>query len=199
MKHIQKRARLQPARAGGIYILTALLQNLEPIVAATILQQMNRIIEAMLSMSGRITMLGLSRWTTKGGSYRTIQRFYHSSLCWVEMQWIFFTRQLWKASDEYLLVGDEVVVDKAGKETFGLGRFFSSIHQRPVSAISFFAFSLVSVQERQSYPLQVTQIVKEKEAQPVKVKKPKEKRGPGRPKGSRNKTDQAVVLLIFEK
>ena len=40
------------------------------------------------------------------------------------MQWLFFTQRLWKATEEYLLVGDEVVVDKAGKETFGLGRFF---------------------------------------------------------------------------
>jgi len=46
------------------------------------------------------------------------------------MQWLFFTRKLRKASDEYLLAGDEVVIDKAGKATFALGRFFSSIHQR---------------------------------------------------------------------
>lgn len=34
----------------------------------------------MLVITGRITMLGLSRWTEKGGSYRSIQRFYHSIL-----------------------------------------------------------------------------------------------------------------------
>jgi len=39
------------------------------------LRQMNQIITAMLSMTGRITMLGLSRWAGEGGSYRTIQRF----------------------------------------------------------------------------------------------------------------------------
>jgi len=33
------------------------------------------IIEATLSMTGRVTMLGISRWTEKGGSYRTVQRF----------------------------------------------------------------------------------------------------------------------------
>ncbi len=30
----------------------------------------------MLSMTERVTMLGLSRWAVEGGSYRTIQRFY---------------------------------------------------------------------------------------------------------------------------
>jgi hypothetical protein len=180
--------------------ILALLQSVSAVVPRATLRQLSRIIEAMLSMTGRITMLGLSRWTEKGGSYRTIQRFYHSSLNWAEVQWLFFTGKLWKAGHEYLLVGDEVVVDKAGKETFGLGRFFSSIHQRSVSAISFFAFSLIDVQECQSYPLQVSQIVKEpqkeKKPRPSKSKPAQLKRRPGRPKGSKNKTGQAVVLNV---
>jgi len=60
-------------------ILT-LLQNIAPLLEPVTLRQMSRIIFAMLSISGRITMLGLSRWTEKGGSYRTIRRFYWSEL-----------------------------------------------------------------------------------------------------------------------
>jgi len=30
----------------------------------------------MLVMTGRVTMLGLARWAGKGGSYRTVQRFF---------------------------------------------------------------------------------------------------------------------------
>ena len=37
---------------------------------ATTLRRLTRITEAMLSMTGRVTMLGLSRWTGPGGSYR---------------------------------------------------------------------------------------------------------------------------------
>jgi len=48
----------------------------------------------------------------------------------------------------YLLAGDEVVVSKAGKQTHGLGRFYSSIAQRPIPGLSFFALSLVDVQQR---------------------------------------------------
>ena len=44
------------------------------------LRQLGRVIEAMLSMSGRVTMRGLSRWSGKGGSYRTIQRFFNTQL-----------------------------------------------------------------------------------------------------------------------
>jgi len=43
------------------------------------MRRLSRIAQAMLSMSGRVTMLGLSRWAGKGGSYRTVQRF--SRLC----------------------------------------------------------------------------------------------------------------------
>ena len=52
-------------------LLACLSQCVEP----TPLRQLGRVIEAMLSMSGRVTMRGLSRWAGKGGSYRTIQRF----------------------------------------------------------------------------------------------------------------------------
>ncbi len=46
----------------------------------TTLRQMSHVILDLLAVSGRITMLGLSRWTEKGGSYRTIQRFYQTTL-----------------------------------------------------------------------------------------------------------------------
>ena len=161
--------------------IVALLQSIAPLVSKTTLRQMSQVIEAMLSRTGRITMLGLSRWTEDGGSYRTIQRWYHHPLDWLQMRWNFFKRQLWKADHEYILAGDEVVVGKAGKETYGLGRFFSSLQNRVIPSLAFFVFSLVDVQERQSYPLQVAQIVRtegelgqqKKEKLPKAEKRPK--------------------------
>ena len=147
-------------------------------------------------------MLGLSRWTEKGGSYRTIQRFYHSVLPWKALHWLFFRKRFLKPEDEYMIAGDEVVVSKAGKKTYGLDRFFSGLQQQVIPSLSFFAFSLVNVREEQSYPMQVTQMVKSAEekaaskakAEAKKVKKTGEKKKPGRPKGSKNKEKQAVVL-----
>ena len=94
-------------------------------------------------MTGRVTMLGLSRWTEKGGSYRSMQRFFHSELPWKAIQWTFFTEHLWRAADEYFIAGDEVVVSKAGKKTYGLDRFFSGVQQKVIPGLSFFALSLV--------------------------------------------------------
>lgn len=99
--------------------ILALLQSIAPLVSKTTLRQMSHVIFGMLVITGRVTMLGLSRWTDKGGSYRTIQRFYHTVLPWADMLWTFFVKRLWKPGDEYILAGDEVVVSKEGKRPMG--------------------------------------------------------------------------------
>jgi len=182
--------------------ILALLQNIAPLLEPTTFRQMSHVIFGMLVISGRITMLGLSRWTEKGGSYRTIQRIYHSTIPWKVIQWLFFRKCFLKTEDEYMIAGDEVVVSKAGKKTYGLDRFFSGIQQQVIAGLSFFTFSLVNVREEQSYPMQTTQMVKSAEekaaskakAEAKKVKKTGEPKKRGRPKGSKNKDKQEVVL-----
>jgi putative transposase len=151
----------------------------------------------MLISNGRITMLELSRWTEKGGSYRTIQRLYHRPMLWLQIQWILFTSQFHRTDHEYIAAGDEVVFGKAGQETYGLGRFFSSLQNRVIPGLSFFVFSLIDVQERQSYPIQAVQMVKEPK-QPKKKEKENpsqaKKRPVGRPKGSQNKKKEPPIL-----
>ena len=177
--------------------ILALLQSIAPVVTATLLQQMSHVIYGMLITNGRITMLEISRWTEAGGSYRTIQRWYHRKMLWLQIFWIFFTSRLWKPGHEYITAGDEVVFGKAGKETYGIGRFFSSLQNRVIPSLSFFVFSLIDVKERQSYPIQVVQMVKEKEEKKKKEKgKPAKaaKRPVGRPKGSKNKKNENPML-----
>jgi putative transposase len=62
--------------------ILAPLQPKPSSLSKTTLRQMNQIITTMLSMIGRVTMLGLSRWAGEGGSYRTIQRFYYTGIPW---------------------------------------------------------------------------------------------------------------------
>jgi len=182
--------------------ILALLQNIAPLLEKTTFRQMSHAIFGMLVAQGRITMLGLSRWTEKGGSYRSIQRFYHRVVPWKAIHWLLFLKCLLKTEDEYIIAGDEVVDSKAGKKTYGLDRFFSGIQQQVISGLSFFTFSLVNVREEHSYPMHTTQIVKSVEekaaskakAEAKKVKKLGEKKKPGRPKGSKNKTKQELVL-----
>ena len=49
--------------------IVALCQCLHPHVTATTLRQFHRIVAAMLVMTGRVPMLGLSRWAGKGGNH----------------------------------------------------------------------------------------------------------------------------------
>ncbi len=101
--------------------ILALLQSIAPVVSATVLQQLSHVIYGMLISNGRITMLEISRWTEKGGSYRTIQRFYHTPLLWLQIQWIFFMSQFQNAENEYIAAGGEA---REG----GDGRRFVSPH-----------------------------------------------------------------------
>lgn len=162
------------------------------------MRQLNQIILAMLAMSGRVTMLGISRWTSTGGSYRTMLRFFHTVIPWATLFWLFFRKHLFRANEVYLLAGDEVVVSKSGKKTYGLDRFFSSLVSKPISGLSFFTLSLVSVEQRHSFPIQIEQVIKsgiEKVNQlPTPEIKSQEKRQRGRPKGSKNRNKTEVIL-----
>ena len=62
--------------------IIALLQVLSQCLDRTSLHRLNVIVLALVTMTGRVTMLGISRWAEQGGSYRTIQRFYNSTIPW---------------------------------------------------------------------------------------------------------------------
>ena len=185
--------------------ILALCQCLQPHVTATTLRQLSRIVWAILVMSGRVTMLGISRWAGPGGSYRTVQRLFSRALPWAVLFWVFFRQHVYRPDEVYLLAGDEVVATKAGKHTHGLDRFFSSLYGKPVPGLAFFTLSLVSTQQRRSFPIRVEQVVRsdaEKAARKAQADAKKQppstvKRRPGRPKGSKQ-TPKADVTLTPE-
>lgn len=140
---------------------TPFLSCLAAYLSPTTLRQMACILPAMLAITGRVTMKGLSRWALEGASYRTIQRFFHTVIAWKRIHWLFIRHHLLDPDDVYLVAGDEVVVSKAGKDTFGLGRFYSSLCNRPIPGLCFLTLSLISVKHRTSYPLCTEQLVKD--------------------------------------
>ncbi len=177
--------------------IIALIACLEQTLPGATQHQLARIITAMLRMTGRVTMLGISRWSDKGGSYRTVQRFFHTHIPWLEVFWLFFRTHLYHKGHEYTLAGDESVVTKAGKKTYGIDRFFSSIFGKPVRGLAFFALSLIDVESERSLPIMVEQVIKteegKKQAQAKrKKKKTKAKKKRGRPKGKKNKDKTEV-------
>ena len=188
-------------------ILSCLSQSVD----STNRRRLGCLVEGLLAMTGRVTMLGLSRWTERGGSYRTLQRFFNTTLNWGQLHWLLIRHHLLGAEREWVLAGDEVVVSKAGTETHGLDRFFSSVFGRPIPGLCFLCLSLISVQRRCSYPLRLEPIVKAaadscpKAPKAGKAAKGKGKgkgnkgkgKGPGRPKGSTNRNRRDVTLSPY--
>ena len=178
--------------------------SLSPALPTSSCRQLHRIVVAMLSMTGRITQRGISRWTDQGGSYRTIQRFFHTSIDWSAVHWLLFQLTVQYQDGVYVLAGDESPVSKAGNKTHGVDWFFSSIHNKVMRGLGFFSIALIDVNKRQAYSLSAEQIVrseeekeqakKRKALRKSRAKQPGPKRPRGRPKGSKNKNRAEVEL-----
>jgi putative transposase len=74
--------------------IMVLFACVSPCLDRTTMRQLARVSEAMLAMSGRVTMRGIARWAGQGGSYRTIQRFFTTSLSWGMVQWVLIRHHL---------------------------------------------------------------------------------------------------------
>ena len=174
-----------------------ILGGLSHVLNGTTLRRLASIAEALLSMTGRVTMLGVSRWTESGGSYRTIQRFFNTAVDWGKVQWLIVREHLLDPGDVLLMAGDEVVVTKSGKKTYGLDRFFSSLYGKAVPGVCFLSLALISVRRGTSYPVRMEQVVRERAPDsPKAVKKPTPGQR-GRPKGSGNRNRREMALSPY--
>lgn len=174
-------------------ILSCLNQSMDK----TSLSRLSCLVEGLLAMTGRVTMRGLSRWTERGGSYRTLQRFFNTTLSWGQVHWLLIRQHLLGNETEWLLAGDEVMVSKSGKQTHGLERFFSSVVGKTIPGLCFLSLTLISVQRRCSYPLRLEPIRKGAATSCPKAPKAGRGQGRGRPKGSRNGHRREVSLLPY--
>ena len=187
-----------------MYDILSVFSVLYPHLSTTSVRQFSRVVLGLLAMTGQVSMLNISRWTSEGGSYRTVQRFFNTLIPWGSVYWVFFTTYLLDRESAYILAGDETVVSKSGESTYGLSRFFSSGHGKTIPSLAFFSLSLVSVKARRSYPMVMEQIVRRdtrglpsppETSEPRDDKQtPSSRRKRGRPKGSRNRNKTEVEL-----
>lgn len=89
--------------------VSSLLLCLSTAINATTLKQLEVICKSMLCMTGRVTMLGISRWSGPGGSYRTIQRFFKTMIPWEELNWLIAKKQI-KNMSAILIAGDATII-----------------------------------------------------------------------------------------
>jgi len=174
--------------------IISILSVLHPLLSKTTTKQLTIIIEAIFCMTGRITMLGISRWTRKGGSYRTINRFFKTKIDWMKIFWSIIKTHLIEKDEPIILAGDTTVVTKAGKKTHGLGWFFSSTHNKALHCLSFQVISIISTKTGRSFPIAIEKLKYDPKKKEKELDKPKVKRGRGRPKGSKNKNRKEIVF-----
>jgi putative transposase len=93
--------------------------------------------------------------------------------------------------------GDEVVVTKSGKKTYGLDRFFSSLYGTTVPGLCFLSLSLMSVKRRTSYPVIMEQIDKPLTDNPQEPCKTVSYGQRGRPTGSKDRHRRDVRLSPY--
>ena len=113
-----------------MYDILSLFSVLYPHLSTTSVRQFSRVVLGLLAMTGQVSMRNISRWTSEGGSYRTVQRFFNTLIPWGTVYWVFFSTYLLDRESAYILAGDETVVSSIG----GID-------------VWFIAFLLVSVRE----------------------------------------------------
>ena len=179
-----------------MYDILSLFSVLYPHLSRTTVRQFSHVVIGVLAMTGPVSMLNISRWTSATGRCNAFSTrlslgglsagCFSGRICWIVKASIFSL----------------ATQQRCRNHTYGLSRFFSSTQGKTLPGLAFLSLSLVSVKERRSYPMVMEQIVRgdtgssspaasdpRDETQP-----PSPRRTPGRPKGSRNRNKTDVPL-----
>jgi putative transposase len=166
-----------------------ILSKVETVAKGVLGKNLSKIASAILTMNGRVTMLGISRWSDL--SYRTVERFFDREIDWEVISWKLID-EFFDKDETLILLADETVVTKSGDSTHGLGKFYSSTISKAVKGIKFITISVLGLKSGRSFPLLTKQFIQETEEPKVEVKEKSKK--VGRPKGSKNKKNEKLEI-----
>lgn len=177
-------------------IITELLNVLSGQFSATNLQHFAIIIDSILGISNSVTTLSVARYSSL--SYRTVQRFYAlKDVNWLLVTLFLFKHFIYQKGKNYLFAADETVKGKAGKQTHGIGRFYSSMAKQVIRSVSFLVISIIDIEKEESYILGCKQLIvnnlenininPEKKTSKKNIKSKTKTKSKGRPRGSKNK------------
>ena len=117
--------------------LHKILTQIKEEVTKSSLKQIESIASSILAMTGRVTMLGISRWND-AISYKTIERFFDKKLNWLSINYQIIKPKLGK---NVILVADESTISKSGKSTHNIGYFYSGLQNRAIKGIQILSFA----------------------------------------------------------
>jgi len=165
-------------------MITKKIENLDK----TTLKQLIMSVVAILTMTGRVTMLSISRWSSM--SYKTVGRFLDKNVDWLNLNYSIIKDDI---EEDFIIGADECTVSKSGHLTHNIGYFYSGLQKRAIKGIQFLVFSIINPKEKRSYPLFVKQLKQQEAKDKTKPKKKKNSKV-GRPKGSKNKIRENIEL-----
>lgn len=117
----------------------------------------SELIAAFFSARHKITTRSLSRYTDY--SLRQLFRFLKKDIDWLAVRVLLFKNFIFSEEKAYILAVDETVEGKAGKESWGLGNFYSSSAQKSIKSVCFFNLSLIDTGTKTSYMMHTKQVV----------------------------------------
>ena len=137
----------RPKQLVKVQIITKLLDVLSGQFSATNLQHFAIIIDSILGISNSVTTLSVAQYSSL--SYRIVQRFYAlKDVNWLLVNLFLFKHFIYQKGKSYLFAADETVKGKAGKQTHGLGRFYSSMAKQVIRSVSFLVISIIDTVRR---------------------------------------------------
>lgn len=182
-------------------LITNICKVISPVLAGANLKNFCDLCNAFFYNNYKITTRSLSRYTTC--SLRQIFRFLSVSIyCWVSIRFSLFKNHCYDKNKHYILVVDEVVEGKSGKESYGLNKFYSSVAEKSITSVCFFNLSIVETTTKTPYSLALSQVlVTEEDKKRIALAKQKVEEGKkraeegetlkkGRKKGTQNKTEK---------
>lgn len=174
-----------------------LTEILSPLKTLTIYKTFVHVVQSSYGFVGRFSITNLSRWTFgKGGSLRTLERFFADSHDWNRYLMMILAPFLKKMAGKFVLAVDQTTGKKSGKSTFGKGRHYDSKSKQVIPSISVLCISLIHTESKTSFPVAIQQLVYNQSNKKPKKPIEAEKRKVGRPKGSKNKPKK--VAYTFE-
>lgn len=115
------------------------------------------LVKCMFCVRSKVTTRSLSRYSNY--SLRHLFRFLNKNIDWLCIRILLFIGFEFSSSSTYIFATDETVEGKSGKYSYGLSQFYSSCDKQPIKGICVSALSLIEVESKTSFMIDIEQVV----------------------------------------
>lgn len=137
--------------------LLSFLSILKTTTSGSNIRTLYSLINSIFCVRSKVTTRSLSRYSNY--SLRHLFRFLSKEIDWLSIRILLFIEFDFISSSTYIFATDETVEGKSGKHSYGLSKFYSSCDKQPIKGICVSALSLIEVETRTSFMIDIEQVV----------------------------------------